>query len=97
MDAIGVKVFPCQATQLAWVDFRSYLKPPKDFAAEKTLWLELVKTSKIIFTSGQSCRSEKPGFFRLCFSYPEIGDTKDPTIAMKELKRRLIKKFGKFK
>lgn len=97
MDAIGVKVFPCQGTQMAWVDFRKYLKGPKDAAAEEALWIELAEKDKVIFTTGESCKSDIPGFFRLCFAYPDIGDSKDPTVAIKELKKRLVKKFGKKK
>ena len=80
---------------MAWVDFRKYLKGPKDAAAEEKLWIDLAETDKVIFTSGKSCRSEIPGFFRLCFAYPTIGDSKDPKAAMKELKKRLVKKFVK--
>ena len=39
MNAIGVPVTPCQGTMMAWVDFRKYLREPKDAAAEKELWL----------------------------------------------------------
>lgn len=80
---------------MAWVDFRKYLKAPKDAAAEQALWKELCEKDKIIFTTGESCKSSIPGFFRLCFAYPEVGDSKDPMVAMKELKKRLVKKFGK--
>ena len=93
MDAIGVPVTPCQGTMMAWVDFRKYLRYPKDAAAEKELWLDLCENQKIIFTSGESCKTELPGFFRVCFAYPDIGDSDDLQIAMKELKRRLVNKF----
>ena len=90
MDAIGVPVTPCQGTMMAWVDFRKYLREPKDAAAESELWMELCDEDKIIFTSGESCRTSIPGFFRVCFAYPDPGDSGDYQIAMKELKRRLV-------
>jgi bifunctional pyridoxal-dependent enzyme with beta-cystathionase and maltose regulon repressor activities len=94
MSAIGVPVFPCQGTLMAWVDFRQYLREPKDHAAEYELYLDLCDNHKIIFTTGDSCRSEVAGFYRLCFAYPDIGTSKDMQVAMKELKKRLIAKFG---
>jgi 1-aminocyclopropane-1-carboxylate synthase len=93
MDAIDVPVTPCQGTMMAWVDFRKYLKEPKDAQAEADLWEDLCDNSKIIFTTGESCKTAEPGFFRVCFAYPDIGDSKDMQVAMKELKKRLIKKF----
>ena len=78
---------------MAWVDFRKYLKAPKDAAAEEALWIDLAENDKVIFTTGESCKSTIPGFFRLCFAYPDIGDSEDPKIAMKELKKRLMKTY----
>jgi aspartate/methionine/tyrosine aminotransferase len=55
MDAIDVPVTPCQGTMMAWVDFRKYLKEPKDAKAEADLWKDLCDNDKIIFTTGESC------------------------------------------
>ena len=79
---------------MAWVDFRKYLKEPTH-AAEYELYLDLCDNHKIIFTTGDSCKCEIPGFFRLCFAYPDIGTSKDMQIAMKELKKRLVNKYKK--
>jgi hypothetical protein len=39
------------------------------------------------------CRSNEPGFFRVCFGAPVFSETGDVTGAIKELKKRLVKKF----
>jgi aspartate/methionine/tyrosine aminotransferase len=67
----------------AWVDFSSWLLPDQ---TEHDLWLELVTTVKIAFTTGDSCDGEKPGLFRIVYSWPEGGP-----VAMHELGQRLVR------
>jgi len=95
-ESIGAKVLPCQGTMMAWVDMSSLLKE-QSFKGEQAFWDDLCNDSKIILTTGNSCFSTKPGMFRVCFSYPDVGEDGDPQAAMKELKKRLISKFGQVK
>jgi len=37
-------------------------------------------------------RHSVPGFFRICYAWPAVTED-DPTIAMRELKSRLLKHF----
>ena len=92
LAAIDVPLTPAQGTLMAWADFRKYLPEPT-WEGEKQLWLELFDKAKILFTTGKSCQSEVPGFFRICYAWPKATD-EDPAIAMKELKSRLIKHFA---
>lgn len=92
MAAIGVPLTPAQGSLMAWADFRRYLKEDT-WDAEQELWMELFESSRVLFTTGSSCQSEVPGFFRICFAWPAASE-EDPAIAMKELKKRLVAKFG---
>jgi aspartate/methionine/tyrosine aminotransferase len=67
----------------AWADFSSWLLPDQ---TERELWWELVTTSKIAVTTGASCDGEKPGLFRIVYTWPEGG-----TVAMHELGQRLVR------
>ena len=87
-ESVGAPVLPCQGTMMAWVDMSKFLSKPS-FAAEKELWLELCNKYKIILTTGESCFSNKPGMFRVCFAYPDIGNSNDYTCATDQLKKRL--------
>ena len=92
-ESIGAKVLPAQGTMMAWVDMSAFLKEPT-FKAEKELWEDLVNDAKIILTTGESCFSNKPGMFRVCYAYPDNGEEDDCQAAMRQLKIRLIQKFG---
>lgn len=91
LGAIGVHLTRCQGTLMAWADFRKHLRTAS-WDAELELWKELFSTSRILLTTGKSCRSSEPGFFRICYAWPAVTE-EDPTVAMKELKARLIKHF----
>ena len=41
---------------MVWADFSKYLKD-NTWEAEHNLWMELLKDSKILFTTGKSCLS----------------------------------------
>jgi aspartate/methionine/tyrosine aminotransferase len=66
-----------------WADFSSWLLPDQ---TERELWLELFTTSKIALTTGASCDGEKPGLFRIVYTWPEGGP-----VAMRELGQRLVR------
>ena len=57
---------------------------------EEAIYLDLIQNYKVILTSGASCLAEEPGWFRICFAYPYVGQRDDVTEAMGELKKRLI-------
>ena len=86
---IGVKVTPCKSTLMAWADFRHLLKEPTP-EGEQEIYLDLIQNYKVILTSGASCLAEEPGWFRICFTYPYVGQRDDVTEAMGELKKRLL-------
>ena len=75
---------------MCWADFRHLLKS-NDFKGEKELWLDLIQKQKVLLTSGESCFTQTPGFYRICFAYPYVGEKDDVTEAMQELKTRLVK------
>jgi 1-aminocyclopropane-1-carboxylate synthase len=76
-------VVPPQGSLFAWADFSSFLKEGQ---SEKDLWLELFEGPRVLFTTGESCHGEKPGLFRIVYSWPEGGPE-----AMRELGDRLVK------
>lgn len=93
LNGIGVDLFPCQGTLMAWADFRHLLKEPS-WEAETQLWNELFDEHRVLLTTGRSCRAHAPGYFRICYAYPAVGDSGDEQVAMRELRRRLLDKFG---
>ena len=92
LACVDVPVTPCQGTLMAWADFRRHLKE-QSWAGELALWKDLFARSKILLTTGQSCHSAVPGFFRVCFAWPAVTPD-DPTAAMRVLKSRLLKHFA---
>ena len=83
LGGIGVTVFPStQGGMFAWADFSALLKPNQ---TETDLWLELFHEAKVLFTTGESCFGDKPGMFRVVYSWPDGGE-----VAMRELGRRLV-------
>ena len=91
LSVIGVGLTRCQGTLMAWADFRRHLRTAT-WDAELELWRDLFSTSRILLTTGKSCSSNEPGFFRICYAWPAVTDD-DPTVAMKELKARLLTHF----
>lgn len=108
VDALSVcekvQLYPCHSTLMAWADFSAYLPVNASWADENALWKELFNDYKILFTTGESCAASRPGFFRICFTYPTVfaSDANatsgidfdsvsqpDVGIAMRELKSRL--------
>ena len=83
LHSVGVKVFPSKGGLFAWADFSAFLMPGQ---SEKDLWTELYEEAGVLFTTGQSCFGEKPGMFRIIYTWPEGGP-----IAMKALEKRLVK------
>ena len=82
---------------MAWVDMSMFLEE-QTFEAEQKLWEELCAV-KILITPGGACFSDKPGFYRVCFAYPDVGDCDSDdyecyTAAIKELTKRLQSKFN---
>jgi 1-aminocyclopropane-1-carboxylate synthase len=92
LGAVNVKLTPWQGTLMAWADFRVHLRS-QTWDAEYNLWRELFARSRILLTTGKSCHSSVPGFFRVCFAWPAVSE-EDPTVAMRELKLRLVSHFG---
>jgi hypothetical protein len=43
---------------------------------------------------GKSCHSVEPGFFRICYAWPAVT-ADDATVAMRELKTRLVRHFAR--
>ena len=74
---------------MVWADFRHLLKEPTP-EGEQAIYLDLIKNYKVIMTAGQSCLAEEPGWFRICFAYPYVGQRDDVTEATTELKKRLL-------
>jgi hypothetical protein len=77
---------------MAWLDLRARLEAPT-WEAERALWEDLFRRSRVLFTTGRSCGSRAPGFFRVCFAWPAATE-EDPAVAMKELSRRLVRHFA---
>ncbi len=90
--AIGAPLSPCRGTLMAWLDLRARLAAPT-WEAERALWEDLFRRSRVLFTTGRSCGSRAPGFFRVCFAWP-AATGEDPAVAMKELARRLVRHFA---
>ena len=82
LKLINVPLVPAQGTIFAWADFSKYLKEGQ---TEKELWMELFNDAKIALTTGESCFGEKPGMFRIVYTWPEGGPE-----AMREFGRRLV-------
>lgn len=82
LDLIQVPLLPAQGTIFAWADFSALLLENQ---TEKELWMELFDNAKIALTSGESCFGDKPGMFRIVYTWPRGG-----VEAMKEFGRRLI-------
>ncbi len=82
LDRINVPLFPSQGAIFAWADFSAYILEGQ---TEKELWMELFTDAKIALTSGESCKANKPGMFRIVYGWPEGG-----TDAMEEFGRRLV-------
>ena len=92
LDAVGVAVTPALGCIFAWADFRHHLRSPT-WEAEHELWLELNDRVKVLFTTGRSCGSLEPGFFRICYACPKALP-EDPGVAMRELQERLVQHLG---
>lgn len=88
---INVPLTRCQGTLMAWADFRAHLRTPT-WEAELELWKDLFSTSRVLLTTGKSCCSSEPGFFRICYAWPAVTED-DPTVAMTELRARLGRHF----
>jgi len=85
LGGIGVPVFPAtQGGMFAWADFSALLQQPNQ--TETDLWRELFYEAKVLFTTGESCWGDKPGMFRVVYSWPDGGEA-----AMRELGRRLVR------
>lgn len=82
LSLIDVPLSPAQGSLFAWADFSSFLKEGQ---TEEELWVELADDAKVIFTTGKSCKEDKPGRFRVVYPWPEGGPE-----AMKELGNRLV-------
>jgi 1-aminocyclopropane-1-carboxylate synthase len=82
LSLIGAPLFKSKGALFAWADFSSFLQEGQ---TEKELWLELFKDAKVMFTTGESCRGEKPGLFRVVYTWPEGG-----VEAMRELGQSLV-------
>lgn len=82
LDSIQVPLFPSQGAIFAWADFSAYILEGQ---SEKDLWMELFNDAKIALTSGESCKANKPGMFRIVYGWPEGG-----TLAMEEFRNRLV-------
>ena len=62
--AVGAPLTPCRGTLMAWLDLRARLAAPT-WEAERALWLDLFRRSRVLLTTGRSCGSRLPGFFRV--------------------------------
>lgn len=80
---IDVPVFEgTKGTLFAWADFSAYLRPGQ---TERELWMELYEYANVLFTLGESFHGEKPGMFRIVYTWPHGGAE-----AMHEMGRRLV-------
>lgn len=80
---IDVPVFEgTKGTLFVWADFSAYLRPHQ---SERELWMELYEQVKVLFTLGESFHGEKPGVFRIVYTWPHGG-----VEAMHEMGRRLV-------
>lgn len=67
LEAAQVNYMPACAAMFCWLDLRSLLSAPT-FAAEDSLWREIMNDSKIVLTPGEACHYAEPGFFRACYA-----------------------------
>ena len=81
LSVIGVKLMPSKGTLMAWADFRHLLKE-QSANGETALFMDLIQNYKICLSSGASCFASAPGFFRICFAYPYVGQSDDVAEAM---------------
>jgi 1-aminocyclopropane-1-carboxylate synthase len=80
---IDVSVYEgTQGTLFAWADFSAYLRPNQ---TERELWMELYHEANVLLTLGESFHGEKPGMFRIVYTWPHGG-----VEAMNEMGRRLV-------
>ncbi|GAB4823287.1 hypothetical protein N2152v2_010333 [Parachlorella kessleri] len=68
LSEAAIPFLPAVGGMFVWVDLRQWLPSPT-WEGEEQLWSDLCNKSKVMFTPGQPCHAQEPGFFRLCFAW----------------------------
>ncbi len=72
LAGFGVPCVPPAAGLFLWADLRRFL-PEATFAGERALFERLLHGHRLNITPGGACHSPEPGWFRICYAYPEAN------------------------
>lgn len=70
LGAAGIPVAPGEAGVFAWLDLRAFLAEPT-FEAEARLFTRCFEEARVSVTPGAAFHMAEPGWFRLCFAWPD--------------------------
>ena len=68
LEDLGLVCVSAGAAIFAFADFSSILKE-KSFECESELHLSLANEFGVLFTPGQACHCQYPGYFRICYAW----------------------------
>lgn len=68
LSNLNIPVVEASAGIFVFADLSSFLES-HDFESEKILLRNLFESAGLLFTPGESCHAQSPGFFRICYAW----------------------------
>ena len=72
----GFQFMTAYAGLFLWLDLSAYL-PECTFEAEYNLFMDILKSTRVLLTPGRDCHAQTPGWFRLCYAWSSIETNRE--------------------